>query len=534
MREKTTGDGEGIAVSVLIPAFKAQETVGATVAAALRLPGAGEVIVADDGSGDETAARAEQAGASRVLRLGRNRGKGAALRAALAEARGEVTALLDADLGASASQAGALLSPVLEGGADMTLAVFPPADGKTGFGLALGLARWGLWLLTGRRFAAPLSGQRAIPTALLRELGVADGFGVEVGLTAEALYRGARVAEIPLAMEHSRTGRDLPGFLHRGRQFRDALKVISGLLYGVAWPRLARRRAWVRGLLWFGAMAALVALGWSPPGRASGGLLLLSLALWPVGIAICNLLGLRGENYLARRVPKGYGLHLLLVAALGAAALWRQGVGANLLALIAGFALLGLIDDIFGRPQVQGFRGHLAALARGRLTTGALKTLGGGALALWVGYRIAGGEPLGAVVNGLVIALAANLVNLLDVRPGRAIKGFLVMTAIACATRPENLAALLPLLAGLVVAAPADLAARAMMGDTGSNLLGAAAGAALVMGLPLWGRAIAAALLLALNLLAERWPLGEVIARVPALRWADELGRETAGKGLGR
>jgi hypothetical protein len=133
--------------------------------------------------------------------------------------------LLDADLGPTAAQGGRLLGSVFSGTADMTVAVFPKTGAKAGFGLVMSLARWGIRTLggpDGRGFAAgaPLSGQRALsPRAWRAVTPFAFGYGAEVAMTVRALRAGLEVLEVPTEMAHAATGRDLAGFVHRGRQF---------------------------------------------------------------------------------------------------------------------------------------------------------------------------------------------------------------------------------------------------------------------------------------------------------------------------
>jgi glycosyltransferase involved in cell wall biosynthesis len=213
-------------VVALIPAHDEGAAIAATVESARAVPGVSHVLVIDDGSADDTARQAEGAGAE-VVRLERNAGKGAALDAGLARVRShaDVLLLLDGDLGGTASQAAALLTPILDGTADMTVATLPPPTGKAGFGLVKGLARFGIRALAGdagRAFPAlaPLSGQRALTRAAADAVApFAFGYGVEVALTVRALRAGLRVVEVPTTMAHDATGRDPAGFAHRGRQF---------------------------------------------------------------------------------------------------------------------------------------------------------------------------------------------------------------------------------------------------------------------------------------------------------------------------
>ncbi|GAB4273549.1 MAG: glycosyltransferase family 2 protein [Coriobacteriia bacterium] len=220
----------------VVPAYNEERLVGTTVSALRSLEQVDRVIVVDDGSTDGTASQAAAAGAQ-TLRLPANRGKGAALRAGieLAGQDADVILFIDADLGKSASEADALLAPVLAGEADMTVAVFPPPPGKAGFGLVKGLARWGIWRLgDGFEAQAPLSGQRALSKDALRAVSpLPDGFGVEVAMTVRALRHGLRVVEVTTSMTHSHTGRDAAGFLHRSKQFAH----VAGALVRLALER---------------------------------------------------------------------------------------------------------------------------------------------------------------------------------------------------------------------------------------------------------------------------------------------------------
>lgn len=223
-------------VEVLIPAHNESASIAATVAAAKSIPSVTRVLVVDDGSTDGTSRIAEKAGAE-VLALRANAGKGAALEAG-ADLLGKdgVVVLLDADLGDTAAQAEALITPVIAGVADMSIAGFPRPQAKAGFGLVKSLARWGIRVLGDRDFVAgaPLSGQRAMTAECLAQVRpFASGYGVEVALTVRALRRGARLVEVPTTMAHAATGRDVAGFAHRGRQF---------LHVGMALLRLAFER----------------------------------------------------------------------------------------------------------------------------------------------------------------------------------------------------------------------------------------------------------------------------------------------------
>jgi len=214
-------------VAVLIPAYNEADLVGDTVRAALAMPGIGEVVVIDDGSEDETASAATEAGA-RVIELTENAGKGAALNAGIAATEADICLMIDADLGTSAAQTYKLLEPVLAGHADMSIAIMTAPEGhKGGFGFVMKLSRWAIRRFGGSVVIAPLSGQRAFRKELIADIGgFEEGFGVETAMTIDALRKGYRVVEVPLPLTHRVSGRNLAGFRHRGKQFWHILRVV--------------------------------------------------------------------------------------------------------------------------------------------------------------------------------------------------------------------------------------------------------------------------------------------------------------------
>lgn len=218
-------------IAVLIPAHDEAERIQSTVRAALSIPGVSRVIVIDDGSHDDTSRQAEDAGA-KVIRLLHNVGKGAALETGAKRAEdADIILLLDGDLGSTASQGELLLEPLLNKSADMAIAGFPRPAGKAGFGLVKSLARnYIATVANGWVPEAPLSGQRAITRACLDDIRpFASGYGVELALTVRALRKGYRLTEVPTTMTHAATGRDLKGFIHRGRQYYHVWLAINKL-----------------------------------------------------------------------------------------------------------------------------------------------------------------------------------------------------------------------------------------------------------------------------------------------------------------
>lgn len=213
-------------ISAIIPAFNEADIISDTVMALKGLEEIDEVIVVDDGSTDNTAEMARKAGAV-TLRCEENKGKGAAMTEGVRVAKGDILIFIDADLGRSAMEAGKLVTPLLRGEADVTIARFPKAEKKGGFGFVKRLARWGVKCLGGIDIESSLSGQRAMTRQVVDYLGPFDsGFGAEVGMTIEVARSGFRLMEVETGMAHRESGRDLAGFIHRGRQFLHILLVL--------------------------------------------------------------------------------------------------------------------------------------------------------------------------------------------------------------------------------------------------------------------------------------------------------------------
>jgi hypothetical protein len=207
---------------------------------------------------------------------------------------------------------------------------------------------------------------------------------------------------------------------------------------------------------------------------------------------------------------------------------WDQLIGPSVAAAV-GFSLLGLLDDVLGEGQSGGFRGHLAALREGRLTSGMVKLMAGGAVALVVSSGLARGDEglVGALRDGAVVALAANLANLLDRAPGRAVKACAVAFAVSmAASRSPTLAAPAAGLGAGLALLPDDLSERVMLGDAGANCLGALCGMAALVAVPAAeGRWVLLVALAAANAVSEVVSFSRVIDAVGPLRWFDRLGR---------
>ena len=221
--------GEEGGLAAIVAARNEADRIGATVAALRGAFPEARVWVADDASEDGTAEAAMAAGAEVVSR-GRPHGKGAnvtaAAEAALSVAEPPALVLLcDGDLGETAARLAPLVEAVREGECDLAVAAFSRRVGG-GFGLALGFAHWAIHRLCGAETKAPISGQRAMKVEVLRAtLPFAKGYGMEIGMTVDAVRAGYRLGEYELDLEHRATGRDLAGFVHRARQLRDFTRV---------------------------------------------------------------------------------------------------------------------------------------------------------------------------------------------------------------------------------------------------------------------------------------------------------------------
>ncbi len=242
-------------------------------------------------------------------------------------------------------------------------------------------------------------------------------------------------------------------------------------------------------------------------------------------------------NYRGKAVSRSGGVILLFAYSL--AGLWRVLVLGSgqldtlaLLYLVSGLAFVGLLDDFWGDSRQKGFRGHFKLLIREkRVSTGLIKAFFGavfsftaaavvlqGAAALWVG--------------GLLIALATNTVNSLDLRPGRALKFFLAASLALISISPdrETLLLLLPFLAASLAYLPYDLAEDIMLGDSGANVLGGALGFLFLRVLSWPGMLMPLLLLLIFQIVCEVSSVSTIIAKNSFLRYLDNLGRVFKGE----
>jgi UDP-N-acetylmuramyl pentapeptide phosphotransferase/UDP-N-acetylglucosamine-1-phosphate transferase len=230
-------------------------------------------------------------------------------------------------------------------------------------------------------------------------------------------------------------------------------------------------------------------------------------------------------NFRGDKIPTAYGF----VFVIGSILFYGTKIFSSLpridkvdlcyLIAVLGFGILGLIDDLFGDRSTGGLKGHFLALAHGKVTTGAIKAIGGAIIAAVTGWMLMG-LTWKLILIGFVIGGAANIVNLTDLRPGRAIAfyAFLSIPVIAklieMLTHGVGISSVSPAifaLAGAAALYPGERSAKFMLGDTGANALGAALGVSIAIYLP-DERVLAAAV--AVVLLFHIWTEGHSISRL--------------------
>lgn len=187
--------------------------------------------------------------------------------------------------------------------------------------------------------------------------------------------------------------------------------------------------------------------------------------------------------------------------------------------------LAGILDDIIGNRNVSGLKGHFKSLLKGELTTGGFKALLGGFVGVVISIAISK-DIIDIVINTLIIALSTNLMNLLDLRPGRAIKVYILIASVLFFTLiGYHKILLLLILPNVLTYFKFDLKAKCMMGDTGSNVLGISIGILIVIGYSINVRITWLLFLIFIHILTEKYSLTKIIEKNKFLNFIDKLGR---------
>lgn len=219
-------------ISIIIPAYNEAGKIKDTLENIKGIGEINEIIVVDDGSSDDTSkiASSVESEKLKLFTLERNKGKGYALNYGIkiAMEKADIIGFLDGDLGSSSKEVKKLIDPILNNEADVIIAKFPPAKKKGGLGFVKGLAKESVLEMTGKELDATLSGQRLFKKEVLKKFDeIPFGYGVEVGMTIDILKYGYTIKEVLVNMTHSETGRDLKGFIHRGKQYYHIKKVLK-------------------------------------------------------------------------------------------------------------------------------------------------------------------------------------------------------------------------------------------------------------------------------------------------------------------
>ena len=219
-------------LSIIIPAYNEENKIKDTLNSIKDIKEINEIIVVDDGSSDNTSKLAKEVESEKitVITQEKNMGKGYALNNGLKVAlkNADIIGFLDADLGSSANDVKKLITPILNNEADVIIAKFPPAKKKGGLGFVKRLAKESVFEMTGVELDATLSGQRLFKKEVLDKFDeIPFGYGVEVGMTIDILKHGYKIKEVLVDMTHNETGRNLKGFIHRGKQYYHIKKVLK-------------------------------------------------------------------------------------------------------------------------------------------------------------------------------------------------------------------------------------------------------------------------------------------------------------------
>ena len=240
------------------------------------------------------------------------------------------------------------------------------------------------------------------------------------------------------------------------------------------------------------------------------------------------------KNYKGDMIPVGMGIVFIPVSIMNSLLLSvtmgnninDKGVLLIFLVGIMTMATIGLIDDLIGNRDSTGFKGHIKSLLKGKLTTGGFKAIIGGLISLLIGSLLSA-NIVEILVNALIIALFTNLINLLDLRPGRSLKGFLCVSIlfIIIGLQKEIRIILISVIAYVIGYFPQDIKAKSMMGDVGSNTLGVVLGIVTAISFTLTLKYVILLLLILIHIVAEKYSITEIIKKNSVLNFIDELGR---------
>ncbi len=269
----------------------------------------------------------------------------------------------------------------------------------------------------------------------------------------------------------------------------------------------------------------------------------MTIMLFCIGIAITLLSipmiskmlensGMIRENYRGDMIPVGLGLVFIPTLVINSIILIYSNIVPEKIIMIymllfasIAMSFVGIIDDSLGNRGVTGLIGHFKALFKGSLTTGAFKALLGGFVGLTLAVTLSKSIP-NIIVATLVVALSTNMMNLFDLRPGRAIKVYIILAIIIfLASAKFNREVMMLIVPAVLAYFYFDLRALTMMGDAGSNVLGVSIGVFIVSSFDLPVQLVSLVLLVAIHVLTEKFSLTKIIENNKFLNYVDKLGR---------
>jgi len=274
------------------------------------------------------------------------------------------------------------------------------------------------------------------------------------------------------------------------------------------------------------------ALGW-------GFLLVSSAFVFPLRGMLLRMLvhgNLTMINYRNKVVPCGMGIlffFIILIWIPLLILLYPEYINLSLVIILstASLAFIGLLDDFAGDRRVKGLRGHFGRLKQGVLTSGIMKALTGMYLSFIV-VMVTTSDMVEGIFDFMLLSLSINFINLLDVRPGRAVKVFIIFSVFFLIF-PKP-APVFFLLVSTVLCAmiylPLELREVYMLGDTGANVLGGLLGMNVMIGTPPVGKILFAIWLVGIHYLAERTSISLLVDKIPVLHYLDSIGREKTYK----
>ncbi|GAB6098998.1 glycosyl transferase [Halanaerocella petrolearia] len=263
-------------------------------------------------------------------------------------------------------------------------------------------------------------------------------------------------------------------------------------------------------------------------------LVILSIILSKLGLNLVPTLLLEGrlvtENYQGEEIPVGYGLlfvlNMLIILIVGSLlGYYKVSQVQQLMILVLVMAFVGTLDDVLGDKDSQGFSGHFKVLIfKQQLTTGAIKALFSFLVVFFINFYSSYSWS-NIIINTLLILLTTNFINLLDLRPGRALKVTLFWLLIILTLNFSNYLLSIPIIITVLFSLPFDLRASGMMGDVGSNVLGVIIGYLLIISFDIYVRMAIMVLFVFVHIYTEFYSLSKLINNNKILRYLDRLGR---------